>query len=51
MIDYEFKFTWCERIPLDKIEIEIHEREREAYEKGYEDGMESVERYYAGGRY
>lgn len=51
MIDYEFKFTWCERIPLDQREIEIHEREREAYEKGYEEGRESVERYYAGGRY
>ena len=51
MIDYEFKFAWCERIPLDKREIEIHEREREAYEKGYEEGRESIERYYAGGRY
>ena len=51
MIDYEFKFAWCERIPLDQREIEIHEREREAYEKGYEEGREEVWKYYAGGRY
>lgn len=51
MVEYEFKFTWCERIPLDKREIEIHERELAAYEKGYEEGRESIERYYAGGRY
>ena len=38
LIDYEFKFVWCERIPLDRREIDIHERELKAYEKGYEKG-------------
>lgn len=51
MIDYEFKFAWCERIPLDQREIDMLEREHAAYEKGYEEGLESIEKYYAGGRY
>ena len=51
IIDYEFKFAWCERIPLDQREIEIHECERKAYEKGYEEGQDEVWKYYAGGRY
>ena len=51
MIDYEFKFTWCERIPKDQKEIDIHNIKRKAYEKGYEEGRDEVWKYYAGGRY
>jgi len=43
MIDYEFKFVWCERIPLDQREIEMRERERKAYEQGYEKGREDFD--------
>lgn len=51
MVEHEFKFTWCERIPKDQKEIDIHNIKREAYEKGYEEGREEVWKYYAGGRY
>ena len=51
VIHYEFKFTMSKLIPLDSKVIDILEKEREAYERGYEDGQESIERYYAGGRY
>lgn len=50
MIDYEFNFVWCERIPLDQREIEIHERERKAYEKGYKKGREDFDIGYQSGR-
>lgn len=50
MIDYEFKFVWCERIPLDQREIEIHEREYAAYKKGYEKGREDFDIGYHYGR-
>lgn len=46
MIDYEFKFAWCERIPLDQREIDIHERERKAYEQGYEKGRRDFDMGY-----
>lgn len=51
ILHYEFKFTMTKAVPRDPKMIDIIEAEHAAYERGYEEGREEVERYYAGGRY
>ena len=51
VLRYEFKFIMTNAVPRDPKMIDIVEAEQAAYERGYEQGREEVERYYAGGRY
>ena len=50
-IEYKFTVAFAERIPTNPREIEMLDRMEKAYKQGYNEGAESVERYYAGGRF